>query len=71
MSLYNNHFCSIWKSNGNSFNQRKEELKLNFEVIDNVVSDKHVESSVKLEYDRYKIQSLLTNIMVNGLEIYS
>ena len=41
--MYNNHFCLIWKSDGISFNQAKEnELKPNFKLVDNVVSDKHV-----------------------------
>ena len=45
--IYNNHFCLIWKSNGVSFNQVIEnELKSNFKVVDNVISDKHVKSFV-------------------------
>ena len=40
--MYNNHFCLIWKSNVISFNNAIEELKLNFKVVDNVISDKHV-----------------------------
>ena len=27
--LHNNHFCSIWKSGGVSFNQAVKELKVN------------------------------------------
>ena len=43
LKVHNNHFCLIWKSNGSSFNQIIEnELKPNFKVVDNVVSDKHV-----------------------------
>ena len=40
--IYNNQFCLIWKSNGISFNQAIEEVKLNFEVVDKYISDKHV-----------------------------
>ena len=40
--MHKNHFCSIWKSNGISFNQAIEELKNNFKVVDSVISDKHV-----------------------------
>ena len=42
-----NHFCLIWKSNGISFSQAIEELKNNFKIVDNVISDKHVKSSIK------------------------
>ena len=49
--IYSNHFCLIWKSNGTSLNEAIEEIKLNFKVVDNVISVKHVESFVKYEYD--------------------
>ena len=43
LKIHNNHFCLIWRSNRISFNQVIEnELKPNFKVVDNVVSDKHV-----------------------------
>ena len=46
--IHNNHFCLIWKSNGVSFNQEIEnELKSNFKLVDNVISDKHVKSFFK------------------------
>ena len=51
----NNHFCLIWESNTIIFNQAIEELKLNFKVVDNVISDKHIKSPIKFEYDRKKI----------------
>ena len=41
--IYNIHFCLIWKSNGISFNQvRENDLKPNCNFADNVISDKHV-----------------------------
>ena len=46
-----NHFCLIWKSNGITFNQAIEEEKLNFGVVDNVISDNLGKSSVKFEYE--------------------
>ena len=53
--IYNNHFCSIWKSNGFSFIQVVEnELKPSFRVVDNVLSDKHVKSFIKYEYNPKK-----------------
>ena len=48
--IYSNPFCLIWKSNGISFIQATKELKQYFKVVDNVVSDKHVESFIKCEY---------------------
>ena len=36
--------CLIWKSNGFSSNQVIEEFELNFNFVDNVISDKHVKS---------------------------
>ena len=54
--IYNNLFCLIWKSDGISFNQVIEnELKPKFKVVDTVVSDKHVKSFIKYEYNPKKI----------------
>ena len=66
--IYNNHFCLFWKSNGISFSQAIEELKNNFKVVDNVISDKHVKSFLKYEYNPKKVKSPLTNIVVYDLE---
>ena len=40
--IYNNHFCLIWKSNGISFDKAIKQLKDNFEVVDNGISEKRV-----------------------------
>ena len=40
----NNHFCLTWKSYNVSFDRSIKELKDNFKVVDNVISDKHVKS---------------------------
>ena len=70
--IYNNHFCLIWKSNGISFNQViEDELKPNFKVVDNVISDKHVKSFIKYHYKPKKVQSPLTNIVVYFLETFN
>ena len=62
----------IWKSNGSSFNQIIEiELKPNFKVIDNVISDKHVKSFIKYDYKPKKVKSPLTNIVVYDLETFN
>ena len=36
--LYNNHFCLIWKTQGVSFNQAIKELKDNFKIVDNFIT---------------------------------
>ena len=68
---YNNHLCLFWKSITNSFNQETEELKLNFKIVDNVVSDKHVKNFIKYESKPKKVQSPLTIIDVYDLETYN
>ena len=68
--IYINHFCLIWKSNDISFTQAIKELKLNFKVIDNVVSDEHVKTFIKNEYKPKKFQSPSTNFNVYDLETY-
>ena len=70
--IYNNQFCSIWKSNNISFNQViEDEIKPSFKVVDNVVSDKHGKSFIKYEFKPQKVQSLLTNIVVYDLETFN
>ena len=72
LKKHNIHFCLIWKSNAISFNRVVEdELKPNFKVVDNVISDKHVESFIKNDYKLKKVQSPLTNIVVFDLETFN
>ena len=40
--LYNNHYCLIWKTQGVSFNQAIQELKNNFKIVDNFLTDENV-----------------------------
>ena len=69
---YNNHFCLISKSNGVSINQViQNELKPNFKIVDNIISDKHVKSFIKCEYNPKKVKSLLTYIVVYDLETFN
>ena len=65
------HFCSIWKSDGISFDKAIKELKDNFKVVENVVSDKHVKGYLKYDYNPNKVKSPLTNIMVYYLETFN
>ena len=58
-------------SNNISFNQViEDELKPNFKVADNVVSDKHVKSFIKYEYNPKIVQSPLTNTVLYDSEIF-
>ena len=66
--IYNNQFCLIWKSDGISFEKAITELKDNFKVVDNVISDKHVKSFIEYEYNPKKVQYPLTNIVFYDLE---
>ena len=42
--LFNNHFCVIWRSESVSFNQAIIELKDNFKIVDNYITDENVNS---------------------------
>ena len=72
LKIHNNHFCLIWKSDSISSNQVIEnEIKPNLRVVDNVISDKHVKSFIKYEYNPEKVKSPLTNIVVYDLETFN
>ena len=64
--LYFVHLCLIWKSNVTSFSQAIEELEINFRIDDIILSDKHVKSFVKNEYDPKLVQSPLTKIVYDS-----
>ena len=52
LKRHNNHFRLIWKTNGICYIQETEdEPKSNLKVVDNVLSDKHVRSFTKYEYN--------------------
>ena len=70
LSLYNNHFCLIWKSEGVSFNQAIRELKDNFKIVDNYITEENVNSHFKYEFIP-KIDSHLTNFIVYDLETHN
>ena len=69
--LYNNHFCLIWKSEGVSFNQAIRELKANFKLVDNYITEENVNAYFKYEYIPKKIESHLTNFIVYDLETHN
>ena len=69
--LYNNHFCLIWKSHGVSFNQAIQELKTNFKLVNNYITEENVNSHFKYEFIPKKIDSHLTNFIVYDLETHN
>ena len=69
--LYNNHFCLIWKSQGVSFNQVINELKANFKIVDNYITEENIKSFFKYEFIPKKIDSHLTNFFVHDLETHN
>ena len=71
LKIHNNHFCLIWKSDDVSFVEAIKELKDNFKVVDNFISDKHVKSYINNEYKPKKVQSQLTNMIVYDIETFS
>ena len=69
--LYNNHFCVIWKNENISFKDAVKELKDNFKIVDNYITEENVNSHFKYEYIPKKINSHLTNFIVYDIETYS
>ena len=69
--LNNNHFCLIWKSRGVSFNQAITELKDNFKIVDNFITEENVNSHFEYIYKPKKIESHLSNFIVYVLETHN
>ena len=69
--LFNNHFCVIWKTESVSFKQAVKELRDNFKVVDNYITDGNVTSHFEYKFTPKKIESHLTNFIVYDLETYS
>ena len=71
LSLYKSHFCFIWKSQGVGFNQGIQELKDNFKIVDNYITEESVKSHFKYEFIPKKTESHLTNFIVYDLETHN
>ena len=69
--LYNNLFCSKWKSEGVSFIQALKYLKDNFNIVDNCITEETVNSYFKYEFIPNKIEPHLTNFFVSDLETHN
>ena len=72
LKIHKNLFCFFWKSQRVSFNKAiGDQLKPNFKVVDNVISDKDVRSGFEYECKPKKVHSPLTNIVVYDLETFN
>ena len=69
--FYNNHFCLIWKSQGIKFNHAAKELKDNFKIVDNYITEEKINSHFKYEILPKKVQSHLTSFIVYDLETHN
>ena len=61
------HFCLIWISQEVSFEKTIEELGSNFRKLDNFITEQNVNRHFKYEFLPKKIESQLTNFLVNDL----
>ena len=55
LCLFNNHFCLIWKSQGNSFNKATE-------IVENAISHDIVNIFFAYEYKPKQIECQLNNV---------
>ena len=69
--LFINHFCVIWKSEGVSFRQAIKELKDNFKIVDNFITEENVNSHFIYDFIPKMIESHLTNFFVYDLETHN
>ena len=69
--LHSNHFCLIWKSENVKLNQAIKELKDNFKVVDNYITEENVKSHFNYESIPKKTDSHLTNFLVYDLETHN
>ena len=69
--LHNNPFCLIWESQNVSYNQTLKELKDNFKIVGNYITEENVKSHFKYEFTPKKIESHLTNFIVYDLETHN
>ena len=62
--LNNNQFCFIWKSEGVSFNQDIQELKDNFKMVDNYITEENVKTHFEYIYINQRKQNLTWVILL-------
>ena len=52
--FYNNHFCFVWKSEKVNFIQAIKELKENFKIVGNFITEENVKSHFEYIYTLLK-----------------
>ena len=60
-----------WKSQGKSFKDANQELKNDFKIVDNYITEENVNAYFKYEYIPKKIESHPTNIIVYDLKTHN
>ena len=70
LKIHENHFCLIWKSDRISFDKAIKQIKDDFKVVDNVISDKHVKSYIKNDYKPKKVKSPSNKILLYDLQTF-
>ena len=68
--LYSKQVSPIWNAERFSFKKDTEQLKANFETVDNYKTDENVDCCFDYEYKLKKIESQVTNFSVYDLETY-
>ena len=61
--IHNNHFCLVWKPENLNSNKANNELKDNFKIVDNYVTEQNVKSHFENKYTPKKLEIKLTNFI--------
>ena len=69
--LNNYHFCLLWNSEKVSFNKAIKDLKDNFKIADNYITEENVKSRFKNDFIPKEVESHLTNFIVCDLETHN
>ena len=69
--LINNHFCSIWKSHGISFNEIIAELETNFIMVDYFITEERFNCHFKYEFAPNENEPKLTCSIVYEFETHN
>ena len=64
------NFCLRWKSEGVSFNQANQDLKNNFKIVDDCVTEENVKSHFEYIYKPKKNESHLSDFITYDLETH-
>ena len=68
LKLHNNHFCLICKPEGVSFNQAVKELKDNFKMVDNYITNDNVKFHFGYIYHQRKLNHIWLILLYTTLK---